>query len=123
MQIDFYHLPGGRSPINDFLGGLSDKAHMKALWTLETIQSLYPKPNAYLEKLSNAGELWEVKVQQGNNIYRLLGFFKTPDELMLVHAFVKKTQKTPPREIDLALQRKKEYNERKKNGHQNQESG
>ncbi|MCK4837413.1 MAG: type II toxin-antitoxin system RelE/ParE family toxin [Desulfobulbaceae bacterium] len=48
-------------------------------------------------------------MQHGNNIFRLLGFFDGNELVVLSHAFTKKTQKTPQKEIKKAEQRKKDY--------------
>jgi len=56
--------------------------------------------------------LWEIRVQQSNNIFRLLGFKKEGKLIVLTNGFTKKTQKTPKPEIVLAEKRKKEYLER-----------
>jgi phage-related protein len=45
-----------------------------------------------------------VRVQIGNNIFRLLGFFGESDLIILTNGFAKKTQKTPSQEIYLAQQ-------------------
>ncbi|MEA5532901.1 type II toxin-antitoxin system RelE/ParE family toxin [Crocosphaera sp. XPORK-15E] len=56
-----------------------------------------------------------VRVQFGNNIFRLLGFFVENNVLILTNGFTKKTQKTPSQEINLAHQRKRDYLNRRLN--------
>jgi hypothetical protein len=52
--------------------------------------------------------LWEVRsTLEGNRIARVL-FCMAEDHMVLLHAFIKKTQKTPAADIDLALKRKHE---------------
>ena len=52
--------------------------------------------------------LWEVRsTLAGRRIARVLFCF-SEGELILLHAFIKKTQKTPPEELALARKRKKE---------------
>ena len=67
----------------------------------------------YLKKLKNTDDIWEIRVQFGNNIFRLLGFFENKSLIILNHAFAKKTQKTPNKEIKLAEKRKREYYQRR----------
>ncbi|MDX8392818.1 MAG: type II toxin-antitoxin system RelE/ParE family toxin, partial [Mariprofundaceae bacterium] len=57
----------------------------------------------------NTDDIWEVRVQVGNNIFRLLGFLDGGNLVILNHAFQKKTQKTPKREIYTAETRKQDY--------------
>ena len=52
--------------------------------------------------------LWEVRSNiSSGRIARTL-FFVLAGEMVLLHGFIKKTQKTPPQEIELALKRMKE---------------
>jgi len=67
-----------------------------------------------LKKLVNTEGIWEVRVQFGGNIFRLLGFFDGSTLLILTNGFAKKSQKTPRREIELAMRRKNEYLSRKR---------
>lgn len=53
--------------------------------------------------------IWEISIQFGNNIFRLLSLFDGGSLLFLTNGFAKKTQKTPPQEIALAIHRKEEY--------------
>ena len=63
----------------------------------------------YFKKLISTDDIWEVRVQSGNNIFRLLGFLDGNELVILTHAFQKKTQKTPRNEIKIAEKRKKDY--------------
>jgi len=58
-------------------------------------------PKQYFKKLLGT-DIWEVRVQFGSNIYRLLGFFTSDKNLTLTHGFTKKAQKTPVGEIERA---------------------
>ncbi|MFZ0482066.1 MAG: type II toxin-antitoxin system RelE/ParE family toxin [Desulfobacterales bacterium] len=53
--------------------------------------------------------MWKVRVQQGNNIFRILGFFDGRDLVVLSHAFTKKSQKIPQKETAVAEKRKRNY--------------
>jgi len=50
-------------------------------------------PVQYFKKLVNTDDIWEVRVQVGNNIFRILGFLDDERLVVLNHAFQKKTQK------------------------------
>jgi len=58
--------------------------------------------------------LGEVRVQFGNDIFRLLGFFAKSQLVILTNGFAKKTQKTPQQEITLAATRRQDYFNRRK---------
>ena len=52
----------------------------------------------------------EIRVELGNNIYRIFSFFDKGNLVVLGNAFQKKTQKAPKKEIEKALTIMKEYN-------------
>ncbi|UYM14765.1 type II toxin-antitoxin system RelE/ParE family toxin [Endozoicomonas euniceicola] len=80
---------------------------------LQLIEELDVVPTSHLKKLVNTDDIWEVRVQSGSNIFRLLGFFDGDNLVVLSHGFQKKTQKAPIKEIRLAETRKKGYLKRR----------
>jgi phage-related protein len=112
--INFYRLPNGQSPIEKFLDSLTGKQAQKVLWVLQLIEELESVPRQYFKKLVDSEGIWEVRIQFGNDIFRLLGFFNGGTLLILTNGFAKKTQKTPPQEIELAIRRKNDYLARRK---------
>lgn len=117
-RIDFYKTLTGVSPVEDFLDTLSDNQTKKILWVLKLVRELDPVPSQYFTKLVNSDDIWEVRVQVGGNIFRLLGFIEGVRLVILTNGFQKKTQKTPRREIELAETRKREHQSKEaiKNG-------
>lgn len=68
-----------------------------------------------MKHIENTNGLYEIRVQLGSNIFRIFCFFDKGRLVVLTNGFQKKTQKTPKKEIDLALKIKAEYeNEREK---------
>ena len=112
-EIIFYKTSSGHSPVEEFIDSLNEKEAKKVVWTLRLVRDLERVPEEYLKKLKSTDDIWEIRVQFGNNIFRFLGFYES-NTIILTNAFSKKTQKTPEKEIELAKQRKKEYNEREK---------
>ena len=111
--INFYRLPNGQSPVETFLDSLTGKQAQKVLWVLQLIEELESIPR-HFKKLVDSEGIWEVRIQSGNDILRLLGFFDGGTLLILTNGFAKKTQKTPPQEIALAVRRKNDYLARRK---------
>ena len=107
-------MDSGSCPVEKFLDSLNPKQAKKVLWVLQLIEELDRVPTQYFKKLTNTEDIWEVRVQVGKVIFRLLGFFDGPRLIVLNHAFQKKTQKTPTRVIALAEKRKRDYLRRKK---------
>jgi phage-related protein len=112
--VDFYRLPNSNSPVEAFLDSLTGRQAQKVLWVLQLIEELDVVPRQYFKKLVDSEGIWEVRIQFGNDIFRLLGFFDSGALLILTNGFAKKTQKTPPQEMALAIRRKEEYLARRK---------
>lgn len=62
------------------------------------------------------GDLRELRMQFGRNEYRVFHFFVEGERVVLVHAFMKKTQKLPEREIATAEERMKDFKRRLESG-------
>lgn len=114
-SIIFYRTESGKCPVEEFLDSLPGKQAGKVTWVLRLIQGLDVIPKQYFKKLTNTDDIWEVRIQFGNNIFRILGFFDESKLIILNHAFAKKSQKTPKNEIKIAEQRKADYLRRKIN--------
>ncbi len=100
--------------MEEFLDSLTGKQAQKVSWVLQLIEDMEIIPVKYFKKLVNTDDIWEVRVQAGNNIFRLLGFLEGRQLVILNHAFQKKTQKTPKKEIQIAEARKKDHLRRRK---------
>jgi phage-related protein len=109
----FYRLETGKSPVEKFFDSLTNKQFEKIAFVLDLIEQIDLVPQKYFKKLKGTDEIWEVRAQQGNNTFRILGFFDGRDLVVLNHAFTKKSQKTPKKEIALAEKRKLDYLSRK----------
>lgn len=107
--IEFYKDISGNCPIIEFLDSLQPKQAQKVTWVLQLIEEHDNVPTTYFKHLTNSDGIWEVRVQQGNNIFRLLGFKHEERIVLLTNGFVKKTQKTPKNEIELAQKRKADW--------------
>ena len=111
--IEFYRTSSGSSPVENFLDSMSDQHAQKVAWVLRLVEKLDRVPKQYLKKLAGTDQIWEIRTQMGGKSYRLLGFFDGLVLLILTSGFVKKQQKTPHKEIELAQRRRSEYLERK----------
>ena len=108
-DVRFYQTADGRCPVREFLDALPGKAAQKVVWTLSLLEEMETLPAAYFKKLVNTDDIWEVRVSLGSDAYRIFCFFAGNSIVVLTHGLVKKTQKTPPREIERAEAYKKEY--------------
>jgi phage-related protein len=113
-EVLFYKTDSGKSPVKDFLDSLESKQIQKVTWVLQLLEELDRIPKQYFKKLENTDDIWEARIQCGNNIFRLLGYWDGSKFIVLCHGFAKKTQKVPKKEISLAEKRKRNYFRRKK---------
>jgi phage-related protein len=91
-----------------------EKVQDKITWTLELIEYLEKIPETYLKHHENTDGLYEIRVKQGSDIFRIFCFFDKGKLIVLANGFQKKEQKTPKKEIEKALKIKKEYENEKK---------
>lgn len=70
-------------------------------------QPLIPKD--YLKHIEGTEGLYEIRVQQGSDIFRIFCFFDEGKLVVLANGFHKKSQKTPKSEIEKALNIKQAY--------------
>ena len=90
-----------------------DKVKDKIIWTLDLIEELPRVPETYLKHIENTDGLFEIRVQQGSDIFRIFCFFDDGQLVVLTNGFQKKTQKTPKQEIERALKIKRDYENEK----------
>lgn len=93
----------------DFYVLQTENVQTKIEWTLNLIRVTQQVPEKYFKHLKGTKGLYEIRVEAGNNIYRIFSFFDHGNLVVLGNAFQKKTQKTPKNEIDKALKIMKEY--------------
>lgn len=114
IEINFYKTQNGESPVEAFLDGLSSKQAQKVVWVMQLIEEMHERvPKQYFKKLTNTDDIWEIRVQVGSDIFRVLGFFFKNHGFIATNGFQKKTAKTPSAEIKLAEKRKADYLKRK----------
>jgi phage-related protein len=94
---------------SEFYEKQKQKVKDKILWTFRIIETQQQIPTDYLKHMEGTEGLYEIRVQQGNDIFRVFCFFDEGRIIVLSNGFQKKTQKTPKNEIEKALKIKKEY--------------
>ncbi|HSY60784.1 MAG TPA: type II toxin-antitoxin system RelE/ParE family toxin [Cytophaga sp.] len=77
-----------------------NKVKDKIIRTLELIEELHRVPENYLKHMENTDGLYEIRIQQGSDIYRIFCFFDQGQLAIWANGFQKKIQKTPKQEIE-----------------------
>jgi phage-related protein len=93
----------------DFYKRQPDNVQAKIEWTLNLIRITRQVPEKYFKHIEGTKGLYEIRVEVGNNIYRIFSFFDKGNLVVLGNAFQKKTQKTPKNELEKALIIMEEY--------------
>ncbi|WP_018626053.1 type II toxin-antitoxin system RelE/ParE family toxin [Niabella aurantiaca] len=103
------HIHLYKNYFTDFYSKLTQKVKDKIIWTFRLIETIEQVPADYLKHLEGTDGLYEIRVQAGNDIFRIFCFFDEGKLVVLANGFQKKTQKTPRAEIEKALKIKREY--------------
>ena len=73
------------------------------------VATLERVPKKYFQHMEGTKGLYEIRVEVGSNIFRAFSFFDSGQLIVVANGFQKKTQKTPKKEIELAIKIKNEY--------------
>ena len=114
FTVEFYEDADGDKPVEEFLLSLDVKMRAKLLGILEILQE---KGNLLREPYSKHVEdgIFEIGGKVGTDISRVLYFFFYDRKIILTNGFIKKSQKTPKKEIQMAKNRRHDYIERSQN--------
>lgn len=93
----------------DFYIAQPENVQVKIEWTLNLIRVQRQVPEKYFKHMEGTKGLYEIRVEVGNNIYRIFSFFDKGNIVVLGNAFQKKSQKTPKNEIEKALKIMEDY--------------
>src|ERR1051325_6563474 len=106
LKVVFFKTDAGNEPVRVWFKRQS-KEDCKIIGTdILTVQYAWPVGKPLVDNLGEG--IWEVRSRLSNRIARTL-FAVVDEEIVLLHGFIKKQQKTPQDELDLAKKRKKQY--------------
>jgi phage-related protein len=106
ITMSFYRTPAGNEPVREWLKSMSKDDREIIGKDLLKIELGFPIGMPLCRSLGDG--LWECRSDLSQNRIARVIFCVSENRLVALHGFIKKTQKTPPSEIDLALKRKKE---------------
>ena len=106
LKVVFFKTGTGNEPVREWLKALS-KEDCRVIGTdILTVQYAWPVGKPLVDNLGDG--LWEVRSRLDNRIARTL-FAMVEQEIVLLHGFIKKQQKAPPDELEMAKKRKRQY--------------
>lgn len=98
--VEYYSSDNGRCPLQEMLDEMPSKHAAKALKFLQLLEEKGPNlPRPYADALR--GKIRELVVDIQHHAYRFLHFY-SGRTIVMTHGFLKKSQSTPPEEIDRA---------------------
>jgi phage-related protein len=86
----------------NFYKSQDPKIQRKIEYVLDLVRFEQKVPVKFLKYLENTDQIYEIRVMTTFNNIRILCFFDKRDLVVLTKCFLKKTQKTPLKEIQLA---------------------
>ncbi len=104
FTLIFFKENSGREPVIDWIKKLDKHEQIKIAEDLQTLQCRWPLGMPLVRHLVK--ELWEVRSRLNNRIARIIFVVKDKD-IILLHGFIKKTEKMPQHDIELAQSRLK----------------
>lgn len=111
FSVVFYETASGERPAEEFLDRLTLKQRAKTVRDIELLKTYGNVLRAPTSKFLKDG-IFELRTKQGSSISRILYFFFIGKQIVLTNGFIKKTMRTPTREIELARHYKKDFEER-----------
>ena len=110
FEIEFYSSEDGGEPVAEFL---DSKMSAKLVGLMEILEEKGTELRMpYSEHLEDG--IFELRCKQGSNVTRVMNFFYVGKKIVATNGFVKKTQKTPAKELKLAKERRADWLSRHK---------
>jgi phage-related protein len=108
----YYKMASGRVPVKEFIDEQAVEVQEKIFSDLvRLVQFNVQLGPPYVEKVEGR-DFWELRTKVRGNIYRTFYFAYTGKKFILLHAYQKKSQKAPKKELDIAEERMSDYLQR-----------
>ena len=104
-QVDDWRAPGGRRPVQEFINGLSKLAKAKVLAALTALEE-YGNQLQMPRSRALGGGLHELRIPHPEGPFRVVYCYQPGRKIVLLHAFIKRTEETPRSDLELAEARK-----------------
>lgn len=103
MKVEFLTLSNGKRPAEEFLKELDDKTVAKIYKLIERLEMEGRLVFPHARKLEGHKNLWELRSNSQQGAVRVFYFYWEHDSIILISGFIKKSQKTPLRELERAM--------------------
>lgn len=110
-EIVYYSSPAEIAPVAEYLDALPAREAARVVRQIDLLEEFGTNlPFPYTSHIR--GSIWELRVRTGRNRHRILYFASRGNRIVLLHAFLKSSAKTPEPDIRVAEARLKDYQER-----------
>lgn len=113
FEIVFYQKASGECPVSEFLDSLNKVMRFKMMHQMDLLELYGNHPRGDYSKFVDDG-IFELRAQTKMDITRIMFFFDENRKIILTNGFVKKTQKMPMSEFELAKKYRADYMSRRK---------
>lgn len=103
LSVKFFHTQAGNEPVREFLRALPPEDRKIIGTDIKEVQFGWPLGMPLVRKMEK--DLWEIRSHLEGRISRVL-FTVVGGQMVLLHAFIKKSQKTPRPDLEIAKARK-----------------
>jgi phage-related protein len=104
-------------PVLDFIVSLNPKQQAKIYREIDLLMKFGNElhfPHVRKVEGDKYNPLWELRIEFASDTFRIFYFMYYQNKSILLHGFQKKTEKTPKKELDIALNRMNDYIARSK---------
>lgn len=105
ISVDFYKQENGREPVREWLKSLKKGERQTIGEDIKMVQEGWPLGMPLVRSLGKG--VWEIRSTLANTIARIL-FVMHEGQMVLLHGFIKKTQKTTSQDLEIGIKRAKE---------------
>ncbi|MDR2542421.1 MAG: type II toxin-antitoxin system RelE/ParE family toxin [Treponema sp.] len=116
-NVELYEKLDGKVPVLEFIQNLEPKQQAKVYREIDLLEKFGNElhyPHVDIIKGDKYKGLWELRIKFSSNIFRIFYFLPISNNVILLHGITKKKKKTPKNELDVALDRMKDYLRRNK---------
>ena len=105
-----YYTKNNSCPIHDFLTTIPKKDLSKILREIDLLQEFgFQLGMPHVKKMKGTEDIWELRIKIASNNYRVFYFTLKAETYLMLHAFQKKSTKTPTKELRKAINYKNEF--------------
>lgn len=108
LQAAFFTTETGKRPVREWLMELSPEDRKAIGEDIATLEFCWPVGKPKCSPIKGVKGLWEIRSNISSGRIARVFFVLLGNRMVLLHGFVKKTQKTPDKELNLATARMKE---------------